>query len=55
MTIYNVHLYRERRLHLAECAQARMGPAGLSSRAYALRHAQISKELLSATVRGRDR
>jgi glycosyltransferase involved in cell wall biosynthesis len=46
---------RERRLHLAECAQARMGPAGLSSRAYALRHAQISKELLSATVRGRDR
>jgi glycosyltransferase involved in cell wall biosynthesis len=48
---------RERRLALAECAQARMGPAGLSSRAYARRHAEISRELMSETVGacGRDR
>ena len=48
---------RERRLDLAECAQARMGPDCLSSRAYARRHVQISRELLSAPVRacGRDR
>ena len=47
-SIYDVAVDQKKRFSLAECAQARMGPTGLSSLAYVQRHVQISKELLGA-------
>lgn len=39
----------ERRWRLAERAQARMGDGGLSSRSFALRHVELSRELLASS------
>ncbi len=52
-SIDDVAVDQKKRFSLAECAQARMGPTGLSSLAYVQRHVQISKELLGAACPAR--